>query len=534
MTSKIYRKALICFLSCAISVSAWATLPNELEPDYFDAVLSYNARDYSKTMEQLNALLKNNPDVTELWELKALVSRVTQNDIEAMKTYAKLIEAKRKQGAPEADLAAYHFELGLLFYKMKKPDQAIRYFEFSEKYSFNGGASNLYIGILSFQKGLWEKSEKAFEKVLSSSAEDLKPVGYFYLGQTYIKSGYATGATQNFIAAKDAAQAIIDDPNATDESKKISTQILDATTKALSPFSKGQFFASLSLSTGYDSNVLAIPSVVDASSITTGTTSFSETGSLSFGYATSSLKRIQFVPSFRGSYPYLFNRKLKSSEYPGSTASLYINHKPLSRFSFGLKGDVTVTFKNDVNTVTNQGIYRLYTTAYSFGPYARYEIKKRVVLSLETFLQPISYNQDAASGSTSRRSGSGYLARLSAQNDRGTRFFNPGVSLKREVAEADGKDYRTTTHKFEMNNDFHLNSRLNANIAAGLAQTKYPDRTSGIREDKTYTVDLTSVYKWKPKWSFLGNFNLIKNSSNLESAYSYNRFLAGAGISYQF
>lgn len=278
-----------------------AEIPGPLEPEYSEAVLAYNAKDYESALKILNQLLQKAPELPEALELKALTLRTKKDDVASVETYQKLIEVKKKENRPPKEIAPYQFELGLIKYREKKIAEAKQHFEYSLREGFNDGVCYLYLGLFAFQSGDWNSAGKNFKGVLSSNADDLKPAAHFYLAQTFLKTEYPTGATQSLIAARNTSEALMENRDTSEDAKKVASQIHEATRKALEPFDHGQFFANAGLLMGYDSNVLAVPSSVSASAAALGRGSVKTTLVGGAGYTTSPLKQFQIVPSYKGS-----------------------------------------------------------------------------------------------------------------------------------------------------------------------------------------------------------------------------------------
>jgi tetratricopeptide (TPR) repeat protein len=173
------RFVLIPALLGAAASTARAEIPDQLEPAYLEAVISFNAKDYRRTLQQLNELIKTDPKVDEFLELKALTLKSAQNDPEAIKTYAQLIKNKKAEKRAPAELAPYHFELGMILTRQKKPELARQYFEYSARNGFNVAPARLYMGMSDFNAAKWADAEENFTKVMGTGAVELEPVAYF-------------------------------------------------------------------------------------------------------------------------------------------------------------------------------------------------------------------------------------------------------------------------------------------------------------------------------------------------------------------
>ncbi len=514
---------------CFFNAKLFAEVPSKFEAEYSEAVLAYNAKQYQKAITALAELEKKAPELLEALELEAMSYRALQDEKKVEELYVKLVKAKTKLGKPESELAPYHFELGMMRHKENKLEQAAKHFQFALKHNFNKAVCHLYLGLYSFQSGAWDLSEDHFSGVVTSGTGELKPIAYFYLGQTYGKTSYSSGATDSFISAKKFAKEILEDKEATAESKKMAKQIYSATTKSLAPYDHGQFFGNLSLLVGYDSNTLAIPA---SASDTTGKASAQNTLLVGFGYASSPLKTLQFVPNYRGTFNYNYNRNSSSSEFPTNTISLFLTIDPLSRFSYGIKGDGSLVFQNTSTSAGSRFKYSLYNTSASVGPYFKAEISPKVMLGGESTFQTRKFNNDGTG--ISQRSGSLFFNKLTLKNDAGRRWFNPSLALRADLDRAKGTEFSSTTLGTELADQIHVSDKMNLSATASFAFAKYPDHTSGARKDSLYSFEWGGSYLFKSKWIFLASLLLTKNVSNQADSFSYNRFTLSSGVSYSF
>ncbi len=516
----------------AAGVSARAEVPDNLEPDYAEAVLAFNARDYAKTLERLNSLLKDHPEVNEFLELKALSLRATQNDADAAQIYRQLVANKTREGRPPAELAPYHFELAMILTRQKKPEEAKPSFEFSIANGFNVAPSHLYTGLGAFNAGRWAEAEGHFQGVLSEKLRDLKPVAHFYLGQTYMRLEYPAGATASLVEARRASRSLLDDADTDPETRKVAQQIFDATEASLAPYDKGQFFGYVGTLSGYDSNVLYVPSTGSSAAYTTGKASMKQTLMVGGGYASSSMRALQFVPSLKSNIGYNFNKDSQGYQFATTVASFYVTRNPVAPFSFGVKVDASIVFKNDVDADTGKGVYRPYSRSASLGPYFRYQVSRGLQLSLEMTGEPKKYLDDPYT--TQRRSGSGYAVRGYLASDSGSRFWNPTGSFRYAKDNAEGTEYLSSTVGADLMDVVHWSDKVDLTATASFYRQAFPLHSVSERRDVNLAVQLGASWKWKPRWTVLGNLGFTRNNSNFETVYSYNKAEFGGGITYSF
>lgn len=509
-----------------------AEIPTELEPDYSEAVLAFNAKNYDRALALLNELLKKNPQIIELMELKALTLKNTHQSAESASIYSQLIDVKKREARPEKEFAPYAFELGMIHYREKKTELAQQEFELAIRNDFNSAVSHLYLGMLTFQRGNFSSAATHFEGALHGEAADIRPVVHFYLAQAHVKTGYPTGATHHLIAARDSARTIVEGENFLPESKKIAQQILEGSQKALAPFDKGQWFANLTLLSGFDNNVMFLPSSLATSTDISKKQSIKSTLMWSGGYASSPLRRWQWVPSLRGNLTRNFNEDARGFEFVSNTASLYLNHQPLSKTTYGFKGDFTLLFKNNYSATEPKTVYQAYNHVISVGPYVRREIFKKTLGGVELFYQPQKFYQDGTGNDT--RTGNDFLGRVFIQNDEGRKFFNPQASFRYDLNRTQGKNFRSSTVGFTVGNLMHVWQKLDLSLAIDYSLISFKERTPETRNDQLLVVSLTSTYKLSSHWILMISADTTQNQSNLADTYRFSRFSGQAGLSYVF
>lgn len=515
---------------CLTAPTSFATVPEALEPDYAEAVLAYNGKNYDRALQVLNELLKQSPDTSEFLELKALTLKTADKPQESAQVYTDLIKAKAKEGKPPKESAPYYFELGIINFKDKKHGPAKDHLQEAIKYDFNTGAAHFFIGMMEFKDGNWSASKEHFNGVLSSNAQDLKPASHFYLAQTNFKLKNASAATQHFNSAISLSDDVIADEKAPKETKQVAIQIRDASKKALAPLDKSQFFGNVALLTAYDSNVLTLPTSVDTSA--TGKSSVKEMLQFGLGYMTSPVKTIQLVPNYRGAFNYNFNRNTRSGEYFSNFLSLYVNRKPLNPFTYGLKLEGAYTFQNSVDPETDKGTFRPYSITASIGPYFKTQLSASTQLGGEIFGGPQNYKQDSSTSSDSRRTGFLTQGRIYVQNDSGSRIWNPTLSFAVSVNNTRGSEYRSKGWTVGLSDQLYLGSDLKLVINTSYAKADYNVRSAGPRNDKTYAVQIASSYKLSRRFTLLSDASYTTNQSNIPDTYAYNRYVFSAGLSW--
>ncbi|MGE0615175.1 MAG: tetratricopeptide repeat protein [Bacteriovoracia bacterium] len=521
----------LALTSILLSLSpARADIPSKLEPEYSEAVLAFNGRKYDHALKLLDELLKKAPNAVEFMELKALTLKTHKRSAESVKVYRALIAEKRKQKRPPAESAPYYFELGVMEFQDQKNKEAKADLNEAIEHKFNVGAAHFFLGMLHFKDGEWETSEEHFHGVLSSNADDLKAPSHFYLAQVYLKMKYPSGATQNFSAARDRAKDTLDDKSISDENKGIAKQIFEASEKALAPLDRSQYFGSVALLSSFDSNVLAVPDTATGTSAS-GKSSLKQVLQAGIGYMSSPLRTFQWVPNYRLAYNFNFNSAAQTGEFLTNVASLYVTRKPLDRTNFGLKLEGNYTLQNSGTSRFGFGGYSFST---NFGPYFKTEIKPKLVLGVQATYGTRKYFTDSASTTSTNRTGTGLSARIYLQNDTGSRYWNPTVSLSGGNESTEGTEYASKSLGLSLSNLVPIGQLSTLSAGPSITITHYPTSQYGSRVDRNYALNVSFTHKLGAKWTLLADASYAKNDSTVASAYTYSRFVVSAGASYSF
>lgn len=521
----------VVLFSSLFHLHARAEISNQLEPQYAEAVLAFNGGEYNRALTLLGEILRQSPKTTEALELKALVFKSMQDMTRATETYKALIELKRTDKRPLSEIAPYHFEMGVARFQTGKFPEAKEHFYQSVRGDFNRGASYFFLGMIAFQNAKWEEAETYFKEVPSSTADDLKPAAHFYLGQVYTKLRFTSGSMQHLITARDTSKKILEDPTSRAEAKAMAKQIYDSADSTLKPMDKNQFFGNIGLLSGWDSNILTLPSTVSSTSAT-GKRTLKMTGLGAVGYMTSPLKPFQFVPSYRTSYNYNFNRNSRSAEYFAQTLALYINRTPLGRLGYGLKNEGTLTFQRTVDPTTDSSELKILSLNFSIGPYVRYELKPKINIGGEINIEPQHYYTDDQQTVNTKLSANQIITKTFIQYDQGEKYFNPLFTVGAFFNDTDGKDYRAKGLSLSLSNTIYIKDHTRIIPSIDFTYTTYSERTTETRRDQNLVLGLSGVRKLSKKLSGVADFRFTRNSSNIVDTYQYNRFVAQLGVSY--
>lgn len=510
---------------------ASAELENQLEPEYALAVLDYNAKDFDSALRILSELQKKAPAAVEILELKAIALKAMKNEKDAANVYRDLVRLKTKAGKDKREIAPYAFELGVIRYNERNWKQAEQYLNYSAKNGFNVEVSRFYLGLVQVQTQEWGKAEANFAATVKSDLEELKPAAHYYLSQVYFKLGYPADGFGNLIDAKRSARKYVDREDVAPDSKKMAEQVGAAAEATLAPFDRAQTFGTFSLLLGYDSNVLLIPSDSANTASASGKSTLKSTVSAGYGYASSPLARVQYVPSVRFNFNKNFNGESSSGEFADTTFSLFLTKDALAPIAWGLKSEGTLVFQNQTD-VAGAKKYRLYDDSILFAPYAKWDASKRWTYAAEIGYRIVSYAGEDSLAQTLRRSGHGVLAKVSAQNKAARRYFNPTYAVKLELNSTEGTEYANTLFGGQLINTMRLGA-FDFSQVLEIDRTTYGD-SSTDRADTLWVLSLLASKKIGPRWAMLVSGDYSTNRSSDSSTYGYDRFAFNAGVGYSF
>lgn len=542
--NKIVRKASSSAFSALLSLSAAAVslpsittqgaVPPRLEADFSEAVLAYNTRDFDGALRGLDALLRQEPKRREFLEMKALTLTSKRSYTAASAIYDQLIRDAGDGGRGRADVASYYFELGRIRYLEKKYDAAARYLKGAADFNFNVGAAHLFLGLVEFERKNFDEAGDWFQRVLRDGVEELKPTARVYLAQVSSVMSDANGAARNYVEARAEAVRQISDDGTPFRAKELAVQVVSSVDRGLREFDSSVFFASVGLTSGYDSNVLAIPTGSTASPDTgAGASSAQEILNFGLTYATSPVGKFQVVPSYKGSFNYNLNPNTKNAQFFTNDATIYLTKDPLSLTNWGFKVEGTGVMQYQLDPTSGSGKYGPYTLGGSFGPYAKFELTPSWVAGVDVYFQPSKYYLDSGLSSSLQRSGWDQLLRVFFTRADIRTYWNPGVAVTADYTRTAGEEFRSGRLAIDFANTFYFTRKLVAAAGVGAAGAWYDARPSGPRHDQIATVTLSGGYRFTRDLSVLLTLQYLNEFSNV-SAYRYNRTIASAGATYLF
>jgi tetratricopeptide (TPR) repeat protein len=501
-----------CFSNVSLAEESHPGL--EAESLYSEAVLAYNRKQTQEAVEILDQLLKQQPDHIQGLELKALSLKTAGNDVESLETYEHLLQLK-----PESERGPYYFEAALLYNKFKKIDQARNAFKKSIELNFNRVASELFLGILEFNDGKFYDAESNFKILRDEGTPEYVVVAHYYLGMIYFKRSYAPGGTSEMITAKSQATALPD--------SKMASDIKTAAEKVLQPFSSSRVFANLTLMMDYDSNVAENPNVSSAETAASNASTTKASLSGGLGFMSSPLAKIQYVPSYRFSYNYNFNADTKEYSFFTNTGSLFMNYNALGETTGGIKLEGNFTFQDQPVDSTNPSgsyVYQKYSVGGDLGVFVKTRFKEKFAVNWDLDYKPQTYYI------SSYLSGGDYSTKVSVNYESQSNYFRPGIVAALEKNQAQSDDWKFMQESLGIYNPIRITGNDTVTLGADIALINYPVSSAG-RSDTNLILHANWIKLLGRGWTFLGELSYTDNSSNIPETYSYNRLIAGLGIS---
>jgi hypothetical protein len=493
------------FASSSLVLAAESHPGLEAEATYSEAVIAYHQRKLKLSLQIIDGLLKQNPDYLAALELKSLDLKELGKEQERVPILKKILAIK-----PEAERGPVYFEVGLLQQKAKKFDDARRSFEASAALGFNVVPARLLAGMIAFNAADLAGAEANMREVYRLGSTEMQLAGAYYLGLVNFKRGSAAlGAGYLF----DARRLARNNPQL-----QLARDLAKPIEQVLEPFGKSQWYLNLSVLGQYDSNILQLPTSAD---VQQGSSKSAPKSTIlaGFGYLGAPLSEVQFVPSFRFNTNKNFGTGLESYEYASNTLALAANWRPLSRFSGGIKGEVTHSFQHF------EGSYRSFTAAGDFGGFLKWTQSENLQLQFDASLRPLANFAQPDFG------GSGKGFRLTYRRDGATRFWNPIITLSRDLTGTRNALFRATARTTSISNLVRLPGDHQLTPGVDYVLTDYLDAVP-VRNDKTLVLRMAYARPISAQWTTLGDLSYTSNQSNIPGAYTFNRWVAAIGFSY--
>jgi hypothetical protein len=162
----------------------------------------------------------------------------------------------------------------------------------------------------------------------------------------------------------------------------------------------------------------------------------------------------------------------------------------------------------------------------------KWDASKRWTYLAEIGYRTISYTGEDTVALASKRSGNGIIARLSAQNRAGRKYFNPTFALRSEQNSTDGTEFDNFLYGVQIINTMRLD-KISFSQVFQFDRTTYGNSTTD-RKDTLLTLSLLASRKIGPRWAILTTGSVSKNTSTDAASFSYDRFNVNAGFGYSF
>ncbi len=508
-----------------------AAVPARYEADVSEIQLAIFNKDFPKATALVDALLRETPNLTEAQELKAQLL-TSKNEKGAVAQYDRIIETKRREGKPK-EVAQFEFLAGRAAYRAKDVSTAVSRFNRAISDPQAAGSANYYLGLIANEQGRDDDARGFFRKALYSVNEDIKPAAQFQLSQLDMKNNQTEAAVRGLVQARGLANRRIKQRGSSASAKDLANQIQKATGKELHSLEDSALLVNAGLMTGYDSNVLSVPTGSSSGSSIPSASSMVETLNYGIIYATSPGDEYQFVPSYRGSFNYNFNTDTRNAQFLLNDFRVNITRNALEPTSYGLKVGGVMGFQYQVDPDTNNGQLGAFSLQGSVGPYLKTPLTDEWTFTGDLYFQPKKMFLDDSFSATLRESGWEQYARASVIATNTTTYWNPGISLTGYWTQTNGEEFRGRRIAIDFGNTVYFNRHWIAGVSAGIGAAWYPDRLNGIRRDQGINVIASSGYQLTDEFNILATVSYVDNFSNV-SAYRFNRVIAALGGNYAF
>lgn len=521
----------LLWLSVFVNSNSFAAVPARFEADLSEAQLALYQKDYPKASTLVDSVLRESPNLPEAQELKAQIL-AGKNDRAAIAQFDRLIEMRKREGKTK-EVGQYEFMAGRAAYRAKDVTTAVTRFTRAAQDPASAGSANYYLGLIATEQGKEEDARGYFMRALSSDNEDIKPAAQFQLSQLDIRANKSEAAVRGLVQARGLASTRLNMRGSSAAAKDLANQIQKATGKELHSLDESALLVNAGLMTGYDSNVLSVPTGTTSGSSIPSASSVVETLNYGIIYATSPSSEFQFVPSYRGSFNYNFNADTRNAQFLMNDVRVNITRYTLERTSYGLKLGGVMGFQYQVDPDTNNGQLGAFSLQGSFGPYLKTPLTDEWTLTADLYFQPKRMYLDDSFSTTLRESGWEQYARAAVVATNTTTYWNPGISVTGWWTQTSGEEFRGRKVSLDFGNTFYFSRNWIAGVSAGINAAWYPDRLNGIRRDQGITGIASTGYQLTDEFNILASLSYTGNFSNV-SAYRYNRFIAAVGGNYAF
>jgi len=496
-------------------------MPNGLEPKYLEAVVQFQQKQYSQALATLKPLIQSYPLEAKLRELEALAAKGAGQPARAKAIYMELLESQPAHGP-------YLFQLGSLSYQANQPAAARKYFQRCLQEPFNVEASHFFLGKMDFEEKKYSTAKDHFLWVIRSKVEDLKPVTMIYLGQIAANGGRMSLAANFLVQARKQAVVQREDESRGPEARELASQVVDSVDKSLAGLGRGGFFGSITLNSGYDSNVLLSPAGGTNPDGSANQGSMVSTLMPEFGFGTSPLKPWQLSTSYRGAFNYNFNSGVRTGQFAINQFGLGFGRGISSPWSVGAKAELVSIFQNTGSTYDN------YSLQLNVGPTFRANVSKAWTLGGEVLFSPHNNYRDPVFSYSLRRTGWDQSARIYVRQESRDKVWNPEVAITQSHSRTVGDEYRFTGVGLETTDRLYLSDQWTVGGALGVRYFAYESRPTKKRFDTQAYGSLFGSYAWTRDFRVGSSFLYLANLSNIDDVYDYNRIVGNLSLSYFF
>jgi len=382
------------------------------------------------------------------------------------------------------------------------------------------------LGLSWFQLKDHAKAKPEFEAVTRLNLAELRPAAHFYLAQCYFKEERSSRGIDQMLEAERSSTTLIEDVTVPEESKQMARQISESVRGVLKPLDKPSVFGNLSLLAGYDSNVLLIPNESTSDTTNSGKSTFKGSLAAGLGYATSPMKRWQWVPNLRLSGNKNSNSDSKTGEFMDGAVGLIVNRNPLSHFSWGLKTEASRLYQMRTDSAGSSK-YEVFSNSIGAGVFGRKELTERWSLSGDLFAKSQKYDGEDSIADSLKRSGMAYTLRVIVADLKKSKYWNPYYTAKFDLADTKGTEFANHAYGAIAGNQFQYKA-YTFGQSLDVTRTSYPD-SSTKRSDMSYTLSLSANKKLTKNLALIALGDLSMNRSSQSASYTYDRWTLSVG-----
>jgi len=507
-----------------ISNFSLASLPAESEIGFTKASMAFQEGKTEEANQQVDALLKKHPEEPQVVELKALLLKSQGEWEDSKKLYLKLIK-KAQALKNEKKIPLYAFELGNLFFSLGDLDRAHRYLRTSVKGNFNVAASEFLLGKIDLEQKYWIESRAHFEA--ASKQEEFRLASKLLIAQSFSKENRVSDAVGAYVEAKESALEDISNSASTNEQTQfLAQQVLKNSEKELRSFDKSQWISEVGLSTGYDSNVLFMPNVGDSNNTST-TASAKQSANWRLRYGSNPTKPWQYLGSYQGSINYNYNREAEAGQFIVQELSNFLTRGSLKTNQYGFKLGATGIFQYQTDA------YKPFSLTGSIGPFAKMKLNDGWTVGVEAFFQPVRNYLDPSLSTSIRRSGWEQVLRGYLASRTNTPYWTPSIFLTGTLLRPSGSDFSGTRLNLDFANSMYLASNFFLAQTFGVSATRYPNRTTGERNDQGFSVGLSSGYQISQAFALIAQVDYGQNFSS-DTNFRYRRWATTVSGNFRF